>query len=202
MKLQHHCEINAPLAMVWELTSRIDELAPCLPGGSAVKVDDRNFDTTMKLRLGPLDLLFRGKLTVQERDAARSVMVISAKANESRGQGSANATTTILLTSVGNLTRAAIDTDLVISGRVAQMGRGIVSEVSDDLLRKFVANLEKYIEAKGGGPRTAVSSEPQQQQGARAPENARTDSLNVFALMARIAWRRILRLLGRRGDRP
>lgn len=201
MKLQHQCEIRAPLAVVWDLTSRIDEIAPCLPGASAVKADDGNFDGTIKLRLGPLDLLFRGKIAIAERDAKKALMVLKGKANESSGQGSASATTTIQMTEVGRITLAAIDTDLLISGRVAQMGRGIISEVSDELLTKFVSNLEKHLETKISQPEFSGSVVEDHSKTVNDLSNRSQNNLerhiSLIGLLWRVVRRRILQTFRR-----
>jgi uncharacterized protein len=189
MKLHHTCEIHVPLQRLWELTDNLGEVASCFPGGSATKIDDSHYDTAVKLRLGPLDLMFRGKLDVIERNAQESRIVIAAKASETRGQGTATSTTRMHLNGSADVTKVDLDTDLMINGRIAQLGRGIIQEVSQDLLGQFISNLEHKLvphdikEDKDSTPKAGPS-------------------LNIFALIARLAWQRVttawLAIIGQR----
>jgi len=198
MKLHHTCEIHAPLERVWELTDNLPEVATCFPGGSATKVDDSHYETAVKLRLGPLDLMFRGKLNVVERNAEESRIVITAKASEMRGQGSATSTTRMHLKGSADVTKVDLDTDLTINGRIAQMGRGVIHDVSQDLLGQFVSNLERKIVRTDAAQAESPAATANQSARQMNPDT----SLNVFALIARLAWQRVtaawLAVFGRR----
>jgi uncharacterized protein len=144
VKLEHSFEVAAPVETVWGLLLDVERVAPCLPGGEVTeKVDDRSYKANVKVRLGPMQLTYRGDITIAEADQAARRAVMEAKANEARGQGTARATITTLLTARDGGTRAEITTDLQLTGRVAQMGRGIVEEVSNRLLGQFAECLSQ-----------------------------------------------------------
>jgi hypothetical protein len=109
----------------------------------------------VKVKLGPVIAQYEGKASFAEKDDAAKRGVLRAEGRETKGQGSANATVTASLTPVAEGTRVTVETDLAIVGRLAQMGRGLIAEVSGKLLGDFVANLEREI-AAGSAPERAV----------------------------------------------
>ncbi len=143
MQLQHSFDVPLSVPATWDLLARIDDIAGCLPGAKASKAADSTFDGSVRTRLGPLDMTFKGAIEITERDVPGRRMVMRSKGSEAKGQGSASATTVAVLTANDGGTHVTLDTDLVISGRVAQMGRGMLVEVSNELLERFVANLKR-----------------------------------------------------------
>jgi carbon monoxide dehydrogenase subunit G len=207
--MQHSFELTAPVEQTWELLNKIDEIAPCLPGASATKRSDEQFEGSMRVRLGPLDMTFKGAIDIIERDVDARRVVLRSKGSEARGQGTASATTVANLVEHGETTKVVLDTDLMISGRIAQMGRGMLVEISNDLLEKFVTNLKGNLDtsvAAAVSPQEAVTA-PTSESGPRVA--ALTDTalkgdtssvgeqyLNATSLLWRVLWRKLLRLLG------
>lgn len=196
MQLQHKFDLPMPAVKAWELLNRVEEITPCLQGASAVAAGDDRFNIQMKLRFGPLDLVFKGVVEITERDPVAHRMVLKTKANDARGQGSASGTTVAQMSELAGTTNIVLDTDLMIGGRIAQMGRGMVGDVSNDLLAKFVANLKaKFL----------VENTPQQEPTSipglsSAPSNtpapaATEDYVDVGAAVRRAMWRRLLNVI-------
>lgn len=159
MQLQHSFDVPLSVPSTWDLLARIDEIAGCLPGAKASRAGDETFEGSVRTRLGPLDMTFKGVIEITERDVPGRRMVLHSKGSEAKGQGSASATTVAMLTGTDGGTHVALDTDLVISGRVAQMGRGMLVEVSNDLLERFVANLKRDFGTVEGEATTVVQPE-------------------------------------------
>lgn len=213
MQLQHSFDVPLSVPATWDLLARIDEIAGCLPGAKASKVADGTFDGSVRTRLGPLDMTFKGVIEITERDVPGRRMVMRSKGSEAKGQGSASATTVAVLTVKNGGTQVALDTDLVISGRVAQMGRGMLVEVSNDLLERFVANLKRDFGVVEVGSTTAAQPENGETTLVpAAPATAPTvagnpgrkavpeDAIDVGNLFWRLVWQRIRRFFGL--DRP
>ncbi len=209
MHLQHTFELPGDVGQAIALLSRIDEIAPCLPGASATRESDDRFNGTMRVRMGPLDMSFRGVIEFTERDPAAGRVTLKSKGSEARGQGMASATTVASLTPAGNATRVVLDTDLKISGRVAQMGRGMLVEISNDLLERFVTNLKAMLadrEPDAEEPESATLNSPAEAAGRLRPAAADTpviglpriqeQSLNASALLWRALLRKLKRLFG------
>ena len=138
MKLAHEFEVAAPVETVWDLLLDLERVAPCLPGGEVTgKIDDTRYNVMVKIKLGPLALTYRGEISIVETDKDARKVVMEGKASESHGQGTARATISTLLESRAGLTHAQVETDLHLTGRVAQMGRGIVEEVSGRMIGEF-----------------------------------------------------------------
>lgn len=148
MQLQHELEVALPVAQTWDLLFQVEEIAPCLPGAEARRLDDGTYDIAMRVKLGPLDLKFKGGMAYTESDPIRKTIVIKSRFQESRGQGGASGSTLVSLVDAGSTSKVSLSTDLTITGRVAQMGRGFVGEVSNDLLAQFSHNLAEHLSAR------------------------------------------------------
>jgi carbon monoxide dehydrogenase subunit G len=151
VRLEHSFVVDAPPEAVWPLLLNVERVAPCLPGTESVqRVDDRTYRVAVVVALGPMRLSYRGEVAIAETDEATRTAVMAAKATEARGQGTARATITTTLLPEGAGTRAGVVTDLQLTGRVAQMGRGIVVDVSNRLLGEFAECLGRTLTASGG----------------------------------------------------
>src|SRR5690606_29361624 len=119
----------------------LERIAPCLPGAQLQEVDGDDYIGTVKVKVGPITAHYAGKARFVERDEAGRRAVLSADGRDKRGQGNASATITATLTPAGDRTEVRVVTDLSISGKVAQFGRGVLADVSAKLMDQFVANL-------------------------------------------------------------
>jgi carbon monoxide dehydrogenase subunit G len=181
VKLEHAFGVDAALETVWPLILDLERVAPCLPGAESVeRVDGRTYSVAVVVALGPMKLNYRGEVAIAEVDDAEHRAVMEAHATETRGQGTARATITTTLVPEGSGTRAEVVTDLHLTGRVAQMGHGIVVDVSKRLLGEFAECLGRTLTATGAEPPPA-----------RKP-------IGGVRLGLRVLWQRLRRLVSPR----
>jgi uncharacterized protein len=195
MKVQHSFDLPESVDQAWNLLNQIDQIAPCLPGATASKTDDDHFAGTLRVRMGPLDMSFKGTIEFVERDRNAGRVVLRSKGSETRGQGTASATTVANLSKHGEGTHVDLDTDFMISGRVAQMGRGMIVEVSNDLLDRFVSNLkaERMALATAGPGTTDVASDQISSSEKKLPEQY-LSATSVFWRVLKRKFRNLLRI--------
>jgi carbon monoxide dehydrogenase subunit G len=139
--LQHTFTVPIGIDAAWEAFTDIERIAPCLPGAAITSVDGDEFTGTAKVKLGPISLQYAGKGTWVSRDRDAYSAVIEAQGKDKRGNGTAGATISAHLEPDGESTRVVVDTELKITGRPAQFGRGVISEVGSKLLDQFAACL-------------------------------------------------------------
>ncbi|MBT8241954.1 MAG: SRPBCC family protein, partial [Acidimicrobiia bacterium] len=129
--------VDAPVEKAWALLTDIPEIAPCLPGAKLEGEDDGVYSGSVKVKVGPVTAEYKGTAEFVERDDAAHRAVISGKGRDSRGAGNAQALITAQMTGAGSQTTVDIHTDLKITGKVAQFGRGVMQDVSEKLLGQF-----------------------------------------------------------------
>ena len=159
MQLEHHVSVPAPIDVVWAAVLDPERVAPCMPGATLTGVDDDSFTGTMKVKVGPVVLLYKGTGTFTEHDEQARRAVLKADAKDSRGNGTVSATVTITLTEEGDQTAGTIATDLSITGKPAQFGRGMISDVGGKILEQFAACLSDKLAAPAAAP--ARDAEPE-----------------------------------------
>jgi uncharacterized protein len=138
MRLDHEFTVPVPAAQAWPVLLDIDRIAPCMPGATITKVDGDDFEGTVKVKVGPITVTYGGTATFLEKDETQRIAVIEARGKETRGSGTANARITAQLFDNGaDSTRVAVTTDLSITGKPAQFGRGVMSDVGNKLLGQF-----------------------------------------------------------------
>jgi carbon monoxide dehydrogenase subunit G len=148
MRIEHQFRVDAPPEAVWPLLLDVERVAPCLPGAETPeRVDERTYKVGVSVALGPMKLVYRGELAIEEVDEELRRTVMEARATETRGQGTVRATIRTTLTAEDGGTRADVVTDLQLTGRVAQMGHGIVEDVSRRLLGDFASCLGRRATA-------------------------------------------------------
>ena len=140
-----------PLAIedAWALLTDVERIAPCLPGARLDGISDGEFKGVVKVKVGPITVEYKGTARFESLDESSHTLVLKASGRESRGQGNASATVTGELVSEGASTKVDLHTDLQITGKVAQFGRGVLADVSSKLLGQFVKNLENDLIAAG-----------------------------------------------------
>ena len=167
MELSHSFTVPADLDTTWSTFMDLERVGGCFPGATITEVTDDGFAGTVKVKLGPIALVYAGTGAFAERDDSAHRAVIEAKGKDKRGNGTAGATVTIQLTDAGEgSTRAEVRTDLAVTGKPAQFGRGVMQDVSDKLLGQFVACIEARLAPAGPEAPAQESSAP----GAPAPE--------------------------------
>lgn len=141
MKLEHSFTVPADLDTVWQAVLDPERVAPCMPGATLTQVDGDAFTGSVKVKLGPISLLYKGSGEFLSKDETTRTVVIKASGKDARGNGTAAATVTVTLTAAGESTTGAVATDLSITGKPAQFGRGLVSEVGGKILDSFATCL-------------------------------------------------------------
>ena len=156
----------------------LTRIAPCMPGATLTGQDGHEFQGRVKLRIGPINVEYLGSATFVERDDKSHHAVIHAKGSDPRGGGKASATVTVHLEVIDEgTTRVDLQTDLDISGKAAQFGRGIMADVSEKILRVFVENLERIIDESSNLSLTEIPP-----QSVSSTFASRDDALDLGAL--------------------
>lgn len=145
MELTNEFHVNVPVERAWAVLTDVELIAPCLPGAALEEVEGDEYRGGVKIKVGPITAQYKGKATFLEKDEANHKAVLRAEGRDTKGQGNANATITATLVSVGGGTDVKVVTDLTITGRVAQFGRGVLADVSAKLLNQFVDCLEHNV---------------------------------------------------------
>lgn len=138
MELKHQFTVPTPLEDTWRSFNQLEEIAPCFPGATLTGVDGDTFTGTVKIKLGPIAMLYAGTGTFLTRDEATHTVVIEAQGKDKRGNGTAGATVTAVLTAGDGGTTVEVSTDMNVTGKPAQFGRGVIQDISDKLLEQFV----------------------------------------------------------------
>jgi carbon monoxide dehydrogenase subunit G len=148
MELTNTFSVPKPVDTVWDALLDVERVAPCLPGASVDKVDGDNVHGGVRVKLGPITMRYKGVMTFSEKDEKAHRAVMSAKAQETRGGGSVNAMITAQLTGSGERTEVTVATDLDVTGKPAQFGRGVMADVSKHLVDQFARNLAGELESE------------------------------------------------------
>lgn len=141
MKLDNTLRIPVPADEAWRVLLDIERIAPCVPGATLTSRDGDSYHGKMKVKLGAIGLTYSGTVTFLSQDAAAKVAVLEATGREMRGNGTAKALVTCRLVDTGGSTDVFVETELGITGKPAQFGRGALAEVSGALVDAFAANL-------------------------------------------------------------
>ncbi len=152
MKLEHDFEVGAELADAWPLLLDLERIAPCMPGAQLQEVDGDEYRGIVKVKVGPITAQYRGVARVVEADEAARRVVLRAEGRDTRGQGNAAADIVATLSAEGSMTRVHVDTDLNVTGKVAQFGRGVMADVSAKLMDQFVECLSTTVLSGGSKP--------------------------------------------------
>ena len=158
MELTNDFRVALPVEQAWLILTDLERIAPCMPGAQLQEVEGDEYRGVVKIKVGPITAQYKGAATFTSLDELGHVAVLRAEGRETRGQGNANATITATLAPDGDGTAVSVVTDLQITGRVAQFGRGVLADVSAKLLGQFVDCLEKTVLIEA--PSAALEVEP------------------------------------------
>ncbi len=148
MELEHRFTVPASVDETWAMFNDLEKVAPCFPGAALTSVDGDDFAGTVKVKLGPVSLQYSGTGTFVERDEDTHTARFEAKGKDKRGNGTAAAKVRAVLEPDGAGTAVAVSTDLAVTGKPAQFGRGLMQDVSDKLLDRFVDCLTEKLTAE------------------------------------------------------
>lgn len=149
MELTHDFVVPADLESTWATFMDLEKVGGCFPGATVTEAAGDSFSGTVKVKLGPIALQYAGSGSFLERDEEARRAVIEAKGKDKRGNGTAGATVTMQLAPSAEGTRVDVATELQITGKPAQFGRGVMQDVSDKLLQQFIACIESQFAAAG-----------------------------------------------------
>ncbi|MBN9622096.1 MAG: SRPBCC family protein [Actinobacteria bacterium] len=172
MELKDTFTVDVPPERLWEVLTDVERIAPCVPGFELEEVEEPDYRGRMKIKVGAIQMQYDATITFAERDDAARRAVLKAKGKERRGPGAVDATTTAILSGDGGQTTASMVTEVQVTGRIAQFGRGIIADVSSRLTEKFVANLEQQVLAPAGSaaePEEAVNAPGAEERAASPP---------------------------------
>lgn len=148
MEMSNEIEVNASVGDVWDAFNDVERIAPCLPGAQLTEIEGEEYLGVVKVKVGPVNAQYKGKATFVERDQDAMKVVILAEGRETRGQGNASANITATLEALDdNRTKVGVTTDLKITGKVAQIGRNLIPDVSAKIMDQFADNLEAMLSA-------------------------------------------------------
>ncbi|HEX7104618.1 MAG TPA: SRPBCC family protein [Acidothermaceae bacterium] len=160
MDLNNEFAVALPVDRAWELLTDVERIAPCMPGAQLTGVEGKTYTGKVTIKLGPVTAQYAGTAAFESKDDAAHVAVLRASGRDSRGQGNASALITASLEPQGEQTKVSVHTDLTITGKVAQFGRGVILDVSAKLLDQFVQCLESALVAEPAAapPAAAVAA--------------------------------------------
>ncbi|HEY5050263.1 MAG TPA: SRPBCC family protein [Acidothermaceae bacterium] len=186
MKIDNQFSVNVPIDEAWHALTDLERIAPCMPGAQLTGREGDAYLGTVKVKVGPVISEFAGTASFVEKDEATYHAIIDAKGRDSRGSGNASATITAQLRSDGaTRTIVMVETDMKISGKLAQFGSGMIAEVSSKLLGQFAESLEQLLasapevpsgtkpaaeQTADGAPRAATIAAPTAFRPSAAPE--------------------------------
>jgi uncharacterized protein len=201
MRIDNDFTVQAPIEKVWEYLLDVEKVAPCMPGAQLTDiVDERTWKGTTNIKVGPVSLSFAGTVVLEERDDATYRLRLKAQGQEQRGKGAASAVVVSYLEQAGEGTRVAMESDLTISGALAQYGRGMMQDISHRLTREFATCLETNIvaaEASSSTEKATVATGDRAERAAASSRPATAGPVKGLRLGLWAFWRSVVRLFAR-----
>ena len=179
MDLDHEFTVEVPVADAWAILTDLRRIAPCLPGAELTEVDGEIYRGQVKVKVGPIVAQFKGQASFVSRDDVAHTATLKGEGRDATGKGAASALITARLTSLTpTSTKCTVHTDLTISGKVAQFGRGAMADISEKLLTQFSDNLNQLIAS-----------------GDAAPQNKEVTPINLLSAAGAPIFRRLVPII-------
>lgn len=195
MDLRHEFEVGVPIAEAWSILTDLERIAPCLPGAQLTEVEGDVYRGQVKVKVGPILAQFKGQASFVSRDDASYTATLKGEGRDTSGKGNASALITANLQRVdASRTKCVVTTDLTISGKVAQFGRGALADVSDKLLAQFTGNLNTLITSSPAEPTPTTADEPRA-DGVRQIESAEVAPLDLLEAAGSTIAKRLVPLV-------
>jgi carbon monoxide dehydrogenase subunit G len=185
MEIKDSFRVSTQIEDTWKVLLDIEGIAPCLPGAQLQEIEGDEYRGVVKVKVGPITAQYKGAAKLAEVDEAARRIVIDAAGRDTRGQGNAKASIVVTMAEEGAGTKVDVVTDLSITGKVAQFGRGVLADVSSKLMGQFVENLERDVISQAGGGDTSHSGGPYERaledavEPSATPSGAPTPSVRV-----------------------
>lgn len=214
MELNNEFRVGVSVPEAWKVLTDVERIAPMLPGAQLQEVEGDEYRGVVKVKVGPITAQYKGAATFIEQDESAGRVVLKASGRDTRGQGNASAIITATMTPDGDATKVSVVTDLTVTGKVAQFGRGVLAEVSSKLIGQFVNSLEADLAASGNSapePETTAQpaaptptasagsgngSDPAASTGPRRIESAEAEPLDLLAVAGGSTVKRLAPVAG------
>lgn len=158
-QLLNEFTVNRSVDHTWAVLTDVERIAPCMPGAQLQEIEGDVYRGVVKVKLGPISTAFKGQASFVERDDAAHRAVLKGEGRDTGGKGSADALITAQAEAVSaHVTKVVVSTELRVSGKVAQFGRGIMGDVSEKLMAQFAHNLNTMLDAEGDTPEEAAAA--------------------------------------------
>jgi uncharacterized protein len=184
MELQHQFTVPVPVGEAWRVLLDIERIAPCMPGATVEGFDGEHIMGRVKVKVGPITVTYLGTATFEEMNESEHRIVLTAHGKEVRGQGTARATVTGTLAEGDGGTAVTVVTDLTITGRPAQFGRGVMADVGDKLVGQFADCVSRQL---ASGESSASAPAGAAEGAATSPDRAEAGSAEP-AVFGRTGW--------------
>jgi carbon monoxide dehydrogenase subunit G len=204
MELNNDFRVGISVPEAWKVLTDVERIAPMLPGAQLQEVDGDEYRGVVKVKVGPITAQYKGSATFVERDESAGRVVIKATGRDTRGQGNASATIAATMSPDGDGTKVTVVTDLTVTGKVAQFGRGVLAEVSAKLMGQFVDALHADLEESTSAPEPlseaadevtapveSNGSEAPQETGPRRIESPEAEPVDLLAVAGGSAFKRL-----------
>lgn len=182
MDLNHQFTVAVPVEDAWRILTDVERIAPCLPGAQLQEIEGDTYRGVVKVKVGPIQAQFKGQASFIERDDVAHKVVLKGEGRDTTGKGNAAAVITAEMTAVdASNTSVTVNTDLSVTGKVAQFGRGAMADISDKLLAQFVVNLNTLIAEQPATAAPSAAPAPTPTEGVRTIESADVAPLNLLS---------------------
>jgi len=181
VKINNEFTVGVPVEEAWETMLNLERIAPCLPGAAIQGSEGEEYQGTMKVKIGPITANYKGTAKFEETDEENRRAVLKATGRDARGQGTASATIVSTLQEEGDDTRVMVETDMKLTGRAAQFGRGIAQDVATKMLEQFAECLEREISGGGAAREAPGAASEETGNGAAAQEAPAASSVGGTA---------------------
>jgi len=160
MELNNEFTVDVPIERAWAVLTDVETIAPCLPGAQLQEIEGEEFRGIVKVKVGPITAQYKGQATFVEQDEAAGRVVLRGEGRDTKGQGNASALITAQLIAVTpEQTKVTVTTDLTVTGKVAQFGRGVMADVSGKLMNQFADNLAALVLQPAGSAAVETPAE-------------------------------------------
>lgn len=170
MELKNEFRVSVPVERAWATLTDVEYIAPCMPGAQLTEIDGDNFKGQVKVKVGPITAQYKGSAKFLQKNEEEHRVILEATGRDTRGAGNASAEVTAEMVADGEGTKITISTDLKVTGKVAQFGRGVMADVSEKLIGQFVDSLEKKLSEEVSADKVLAEEEddadsaPEEQQ--------------------------------------
>ena len=205
MELNNDFRVGISVPEAWKVLTDVERIAPMLPGAQLQEVEGDEYRGVVKVKVGPITAQYKGTATFIEQDENAGRVVIKASGRDTRGQGNASATIAATMSPDGDGTKVSVVTDLTVTGKVAQFGRGVLAEVSAKLMDQFVDALHADLEGARSAPEpVSEAGSPVESNGSKAPQDAgpkqidspEAEPVDLLAVAGGSAFKRLAPVIG------